>query len=173
MTDVMPKSLCPYFWKTVLATILVLPVLIFSAPAYLVDNARNEETDSSHSDRVLLGLVCYAAIAFLFCFLCFAGWCVGLLPAKGSWDIIIFIGAVVTVMAVFAVIAYLREEHEDKINIKYYAGEIDYEERQRLIRAWMVFGLKVPHFKDWLLVKYFIAWTKRQCPIIDWHKKYN
>jgi hypothetical protein len=170
VTDVMPKSLCPYFWKQVLATILVIPVIILSAPIYLVDSARNEDTDYSQGWRVGGGLICYIILFLLFAFLCFVSWCIGLLPAKGNWDIIIFIGAIVTLTSIFVFMAYLKERREDKLYQQLDSGLINYLEYQRLKRSWIFFGLKVPHIRDWLVITYLMSWYEKRCPIIEWKK---
>ena len=65
-TQRMPDSLCPYFWKLVLAwlfTILFFPLLI---PVYIIKKISKDTETGSLGVKALIGFLLYVALLFLF-----------------------------------------------------------------------------------------------------------
>jgi len=61
----LPESLCPYFWKLLIAYVVVIPYCIFALPVLWLNNWRNE----SIARGVFGSILAYALIYMIFTFL--------------------------------------------------------------------------------------------------------
>jgi hypothetical protein len=69
--DQMPKSLCPYFWKLVIAWVFALPLAIVTLPAIImgINGSMNFRHDGAKEDqftRIFASLVMYGMIFVAF-----------------------------------------------------------------------------------------------------------
>jgi hypothetical protein len=102
-TNDLPNNLCPYFWKLVLAWLVLIPYSLVGLPSIIMEvyDKDYKYNDVSTGKRIGIGALCYILLFFIFCMLSFIGWFF-VLPTKGSFyafagsiGIFVWIGAIV------------------------------------------------------------------------------
>lgn len=67
-TDEMPRNLCPYFWKLLLAFAVIVPYVVIALPIFICDHLIKERTASGA--RLGLGLLVWLALGFTLALAC-------------------------------------------------------------------------------------------------------
>lgn len=167
-TDTMPQSLCPYFWKTVLAFLFLLPLVIVGAPFYVVKRFQKDPITEHAGMQFVNGLGCWL-LAFLGASIFVAISALFLNYSKGSLgETMTIIGCFISVLVVALGLLYLNEKRKEKLDDLYYKGLIGYDERNRrkkLIRT----RIGISHPSKWLVCRYIKAIYEKNCPRINWN----
>ena len=162
-TNDLPNNLCPYFWKLVLAWLVLIPYSLVCLPSIIMEVYEKDYkyNDVSTGKRIGIGALCYILLFFIFCMLSFIGWFF-VLPTKdsfyafaGSIGIFVWIGAIV-----IGIIEGCREFNEWN-----YRRKIKYDENGR--RIWN----EPKEEKTYLVVEFAKAKYNKYCPKIDWYKE--
>lgn len=160
-TSTMPESLCPYFWKMILAWVFLIPYTILSLPVILMD--RKDPEKRSTGERAGIGFIIWF---ILFIVVCMLSW-VGLFfvdPPKDSlyMNIIVtgFIGWAFSIgIGVAQLIKFLKHKWETR--------HIRYDEEG--YRIWEPVKEKEPSIiKEFVKAKY-----NKYCPKIEWFHEKN
>ena len=172
---ILPTSLCPYFWKLLLALILIIPVFSMSLPIYIYNIFKKEDNrlindDFNHLLRCCMGVVCYLLVVFLsrgalFIYHYFTG----MFYSIGEFTcfvvtICLFLGVLLVIL--FSRIINSSTIRQDRREIKWLNANpekdiFDYEIYYRSRKRWY-------HAKNWLLVKMVVAIYTKVCPLIEW-----
>jgi formate hydrogenlyase subunit 4 len=111
----MPDSICPYFWKLLMAWVFVIPVSLFSFPAVIVEIITKE---SYGLGRLIMSVVLYIAlyciVSMVFTVLIFTNHydSESIIVKMGSAGILIWVVAIV--ITVIETVKYFR--NSDKVN---------------------------------------------------------
>lgn len=159
----LPNNLCPYFWKVVLAWILLVPYAVFCTPFILIHEAFSKSYkngDNKFGERIGISFIIYIFLFALFVL----GVGVGALFTtyeKGSlfanmmpgailfWGVLIIVGIY---QGIKALIGFIRESRKV------------YDEH-----GYRVYPEKKPN----LVVEFVKAKYNSYCPKIDWENKDN
>jgi hypothetical protein len=159
-TNVLPNNLCPYFWKLVLAWLVLIPYSLVGLPSIIMEITDKDYkyNDVSTGKRIGIGSLVYVLIFFVGCMLSFIGWFF-VLPEKESfysftgtigallWFVSIVIGVIEGVTA-------LKDRNRKR--------KIKYDENGR--RIWS----EPKEEKTYLVVEFAKAKYNKYCPKIDW-----
>ena len=159
-TNVLPNNLCPYFWKLVLAWLVLIPYSLVCAPvivAELIDKDYKYQ-DNSTGKRIGFSVLIYF---MLFCISSMLS-VIGLLfitPEKDTFYMFmvtlgIMIWAAAIVVGVIEGVGALKEWN--------YSRKINYDENGR--RIWG----EPKEQKTYLVVEFTKAKYNKYCPKIDW-----
>lgn len=159
----LPKNLCPYFWKVVLAWILILPYAVFCTPFILTSELFSKSYkngDNKFGERIGMSFIIYIFLFALF----ILGVGVGALFTtylKGSLFANMMPGAillwgVLIVIGIYHGIKYLVQVIRDSRKV--------YDEH-----GYRVYPEKKPN----LVVEFVKAKYNSYCPKIDWENKDN
>jgi hypothetical protein len=164
MTDEMPQNLCPYFWKLVIAYILLIPCGILYLPITIL---RTDVTETG--ERLALGFFSWIAIlgALLMIFP-ITYFFYGFFPngtTYNSWQLIgiaLWVGAFA--LGISYGIAHLSSERRRKREIR----NLEY--------MWDEYGVYVknPNYKPYeknpnIIIEFIKAKYNRYCPKIEWN----
>ena len=159
-TDSLPTNLCPYFWKLVLAWVVLIPYSLVCLPMILTEiyDKEYKYTDNSTGKRIGLGVIVYfmlLAITSMISLIC----AFFVSPEKnGLYGLLASFGAMVWVIAIVigvigGTIAF--KEWNDRRKIKY-------DEYGR--RIWN----QPKEEKTYLIIEFTKAKYNKYCPKIDW-----
>jgi len=156
----LPNNLCPYFWKLVLAWILVVPYALFTIPVVLSElfSKSYENGDMKTLSRVGISLVIYVGLFILLCM----GTAVATLFttfAKGTFFGEIWFGGVL-----FWVIGICVGVYH---GIKALGEYIIESSIPRDEHGYRIYTEKKPN----LVVEFVKAKYNKYCPKIDWTNK--
>ena len=113
--DSMPDSICPYFWKLLMAWVFVIPVSLFSFPAVIAEIITKQ---SYGLGRLFMSVVLYMAlyciVSMVFTVLIFTNHydSESIIVKMGSAGILIWVVAIV--ITVIETVKYFR--NSDKVN---------------------------------------------------------
>ena len=166
VTDKMPQSLCPYFWKLVIAYILLLPVAILSFPIFLF---KQEDSVENAFQRPFIGgfmwtVLCIVAIMIvgplstLFTGFLHDGSFLAIIQSTGFLTLFV----VITISLVAGII--------------YLASKIKEQNRRRRSEwIWNEYGdyIKNPDYSPYaakpnIIIEFIKATYHKYCPKIDW-----
>lgn len=162
-TEYLPTNLCPYFWKLVLAWLVLIPYSLVCLPVILTEiyDKEYKYTDNSTGKRIGLSAIIYGMIFVILCLILFFG-LFFIEPEKGSlyqfmstfggftWIVTIVVGSIEGVKA-------LKERNQRR--------KIKYDERGN--RIWD----EPKEEKTYLVVEFVKAKYNKYCPKIDWVDK--
>lgn len=162
-TNDLPNNLCPYFWKLVLAWLVVIPYSLISIPVIIMElrEKNYEYNDCSTGGRIGLSVVLYVLLFGIGCMLSIFG-CFFIEPEKDTFYMFaVMIGAMLWVVAiVFGII-----EGEKAFREWNYRRKIKYDENG--LRIWD----EPRQEKTYLVVEFAKAKYNKYCPKIDWVNK--
>lgn len=162
-TKELPTNLCPYFWKLVLAWLVLVPYSLVCLPVILTEIYDKEYryTDNSTGKRIGLSAIIYIMIFSILCMVSFFG-IFFINPEEDSfyfftvtlgsmlWIVTIVVGSIEGVKA-------LKERNQRR--------KIKYDERGN--RIWD----EPKEEKTYLVVEFVKAKYNKYCPKIDWVDK--
>lgn len=162
-TNDLPNNLCPYFWKLVLAWLVLIPYSLVGLPSIVMELYDKDYRyhDVSTGKRIGIGALCYIVLFFIFCMLSSIGWFF-VLPEKDSFyefagTIGFFIWGISIVIGVIEGFKAYKEWN--------YKRKIKYDE----------YGRRIYNFhkeeKTYLVVEFAKAKYNKYCPKIDWIDK--
>ena len=97
----LPTNLCPYFWKSMFMYIMTVPYLILSLPTLIIAAINRDDPDDTWQ-RLIIGIVIYAAIflawSFLFVPYFILVW--GDVDAVGFWNVLMVVGLLVWIIGI-------------------------------------------------------------------------
>lgn len=162
-TKELPNNLCPYFWKLVLAWLVLIPYSLVCLPVILYEMFDKEYKydDNSTGKRIGISVVVYFMLFFIFCMLSFIGWFF-VLPTKDSFysfagSIGVFVWIITIVIGVIEGVKALKEWN--------YNRKIKYDENGYRVRS------EPKEEKTYLVVEFVKAKYNKYCPKIDWIDK--
>lgn len=157
---VLPKNLCPYFWKIVLACIIFIPMAAWFTPLYLfkrVDKLFNKEVDFSISSDGFCSVLFAAAFAInVAVFLLFGMAAMWFFPIdfnkEANWvQVVGIIGWTITILVGSGIgFAMIKEKIEER------------KERR---------GGATKEPSPNILVEFIKAKYNKYCPQIDWESR--
>jgi len=159
-TNVLPNNLCPYFWKLVLAWLVLIPYSLVCLPSIIMELYDKDYRyhDVSTSKRIGIGAICYFAVFLIFCMLSSIGWFF-VLPTKesfyqftGTLGFCLWFGLIV--VGILEGVEILKERNRTR--------KIKYDENGR--RIWN----QPKEEKTYLIVEFTKAKYNKYCPKIDW-----
>ena len=159
-TRKLPNNLCPYFWKLVLAWVLLVPYAVITIPVVLVElfSKGYENGDNKTLSRIGISLVIYVGLFVLLCM----GTAVATLFttfAKGSFLGEIWFGGVLFWMFAIGMGGY----HGTKALVEY-IKESRIPRDEHGYRIYTDNKEKKPN----LIVEFTKAKYNKYCPKIDW-----
>jgi hypothetical protein len=163
-TNDLPNNLCPYFWKLVLAWLVLIPYSLVCAPVIimeLIDGDGYRYQDNSTGKRIGLSALVYFILFCVMCMISFIGWFF-VLPEKDSfYGLMGTIGSLVWVAVIItgAIEGYKAFEEWN------YRRKIKYDENGRRIYNFH------KEEKTYLIVEFAKAKYNKYCPKIDWIDK--
>lgn len=152
----LPNNLCPYFWKVVLAYLIIIPYTLLALP-YLIGLAISKESSKNDSfgKRIGIGFVLYF---FMWCaasVLCFIAMFF-ITPVRHSlYEFMAMLGGLVCFVCLAIGVGYLIDEYKENRR----KSKIKYNEHGYRI-------YKEP--KSNLIVEFVKAKYGKYCPKIDW-----
>jgi hypothetical protein len=164
LTDHMPMTLCPYFWKLVIMWIMIIPIGIISLPTTLVKN----DLDSwGERFSFTFFLWVFMFIVFIMLFSPITYFFFGWFPRNTvfeSWQIlgIVLWGGLALIGSIFGIIRLITRRREKKrnLNLKYIWDEHgDYIENPNYAPY-----EKKPN----ITIEFIKAKYNKYCPKIDW-----
>ena len=159
-TDSLPTNLCPYFWKLVLAWLVLIPYSLVCFPMILTEiyNKKYKYTDNSTGKRIGLGIIVYfmlLVITSMISLIC----AFFVSPEKDSFYLFLStLGAVAWVIGIILGSIEGYKVFEDWN----YRRKIKYDENG--YRIWNEPKQK----KTYLIVEFAKAKYNKYCPKIDW-----
>jgi len=162
-TNVLPNNLCPYFWKLVLAWLVLIPYSLVCLPSIIMELYDKDYRyhDISTGKRIGIGTLFYILLFFIFCMLSFIGWFF-VSPTKDSFYA--FAGTVGIFVWIGAIILGIIEGY-GKFKEWNYRRKIKYDENG--LRIWS----EPKEEKTYLVVEFAKAKYNKYCPKIDWTDK--
>jgi hypothetical protein len=159
-TKTMPQTLCPYFWKLVIAYVLFIPWAIITLPTRII-----EVHPDSGGEKLLFSLIIWVCVCMGLC---------GIFSITAFWEIYdehTFLGKVqrtgIITLIIVAMVSLI-------IGIVYLVGHVkDRKQIKQLEYIWSKEGILVEN-PDYVapkpnLVKEFVkAKYNKYCPKIDW-----
>lgn len=163
ITDEMPKTLCPYFWKLVIMYMLILPVGIINLPLIIFNE--NDEFDN-WGERFGIGVLCYAFLFLigttLFSIVTLPIW--GLFKNEFYKQLqVIGIMGLVIAIAVFIGILMVNLITKIKDKKRYKRMGYTLDEDGNWVRSDMVVKNQGNIITEFIKAKY-----NKYCPKIDW-----
>jgi hypothetical protein len=162
--DKMPVSLCPYFWKLVIAILIAPGMALMQLPYYVLQGFKKTDLDGN-GERIIVGLVMYLGL--------WALGCIGIaitslfIPVNFSEDVIaigwVSMGIITLGVGTFLTVTR-QEKRRNLLRNRLYNGEITIEQYTQSIQK--DFARYSP--ANWLLIKAIKAWYQRSCPRVDW-----
>ena len=164
-TNDLPNNLCPYFWKLVLAWLVLIPYSIVCLPVIiseLVDKDYCYDNNSTGS-RIGYSVLVYAGLFGILCMLSVFG-CFFTLPEKDTFYMfLVTLGSMIWLIAiVFGSIEGVKSFREWN-----YRRKIKYDKDG--YRIWN----EPKQQKTYLVVEFAKAKYNKYCPKIDWVNKDN
>lgn len=162
ITDEMPKTLCPYFWKLVIMYMLILPVGIINLPLIIFNE--NDEFDN-WGERFGIGVLCYTFL-FLISLMLFS---IVTIPIWGLFENdykhFQLGGIMVWSVAITVFIGFLMVKLINKIKDKKRYKRMGYtlDEDGNWVRTGVVVKNKSNIITEFIKAKY-----NKYCPKIDW-----
>ena len=162
-TKELPTNLCPYFWKLVLAWLVLVPYSLVCLPVILTEiyNKKYSYTDNSTGKRIGLSAIIYIMIFFILCMITTISWFFILLEKDSFYGFMGTIGGLLWVTSIVIGIiegAKALKERNQRRKIKY-------DERGN--RIWD----ESKEEKTYLVVEFVKAKYNKYCPKIDWVDK--
>ena len=156
MTQLMPQSLCPYFWKLVVMWVFILPYTILSLPVILMD-LKDPETRTT-GERAGVGFIIWFILGMIVCMLSYIGlfW---VTPIEDSLFMHMLVGGGIgwvfsIIIGAIQLFKWSKEKWENR-NVKY--DEDGW-------RIWEPVKEKEPTIiKEFIKAKY-----NKYCPKIEW-----
>lgn len=162
-TKELPNNLCPYFWKLVLAWLVLVPYSLVCLPVILTEIYDKEYryTDNSTGKRIGLSTIIYGMIFFILCMISFFG-LFFIKPEKDS--LYGFMGTMGGFLWVISIVIGIIEGTKalEKWN---QTRKIKYDENG--YRIWN----QPKEEKTYLVVEFVKAKYNKYCPKIDWIDK--
>ena len=153
MTQKMPQSLCPYFWKLAIMWVFIVPYTVITLPIVVL----KYESRNSTSERAALGMLLWLFLFVAFSMVSLIGifW---IDPEKNPTFRGLFIAGIVgwVVAAVFGVVGLIHW-----LKDKWESRHIRYDEN----------GYRIytdPVKQDSILVSFVKAKYNKYCPKINW-----
>ena len=163
VTKELPNNLCPYFWKLVLAWLVLIPYSLVCLPVILAEIYDKEYsyTDNSTGKRIGLSTLIYGMLFFILCMISFFG-LFFIEPEKDS-----FYGFMRTIGGLLWVISIVIGIIEGTKALKEWnrTRKIKYDENG--YRIWN----QPKEEKTYLVVEFVKAKYNKYCPKIDWIDK--
>lgn len=166
VTGRMPQSLCPYFWKLVIAYILVIPFAILNFPIFLF---KQQDSVENTTYRFFIGAILWVVISFAIMMIVgpLSTLFTGLLHDDSFLAIIQSMGF----LTLFVVIAISLVA-----GIIHLASKIKEENRRRRSEwIWDEYGdyIKNPDYSPYaakpnIIIEFIKATYHKYCPKIDW-----
>ena len=163
VTKELPNNLCPYFWKLVLAWLVLIPYSLFCLPVILHElfDKNYRYTDNSTGKRIGISTVIYGMIFLILCMILFFG-LFFIKPEKDSlYGFMVTIGGLLWVISI--VIGII--EGTKALNEWNQRRKIKYDEDG--YRIWD----EPKEEKTYLVVEFVKAKYNKYCPKIDWIDK--
>jgi hypothetical protein len=162
-TNDLPNNLCPYFWKLVLAWLVLIPYSLVCLPVILHElfDKTYRFTDNSTGKRIGYSSLTYALLFFIGCMLSSIG-SFFIQPEKDSFYG--FMGTLGFCLWVCAIVIGVIEGFK-AFNEWNYSRKIKYDEYGR--RIWN----QPKEEKTYLVVEFAKAKYNKYCPKIDWIDK--
>ena len=153
----MPESLCPYFWKLVLAYPLIAVLLPLLIPTWITLKINGDESDASMGAKAVMGLLLYGFGFMIFVIGVFisSSW-VTYYKGTPMYDFYIVGGGITLILGVacgYLGIKYLYQQYRKK------RRETLYDENRNYIPV---------EEKPNLIVEFFKAKYNKYCPKITW-----
>ena len=162
-TKELPNNLCPYFWKLVLAWLVLIPYSLVCIPVILHElfDKTYQVTDNSTGKRIGYSFFIYAILFFIFSMLSTIGWFF-VLPEKDSfYEFMGTIGFLIWAISIFIGVI----EGYKAYNEWNYRRKIKYDENGDRIYN------QPTEEKTYLVVEFAKAKYSKYCPKIDWIDK--
>jgi len=162
-TKELPNNLCPYFWKLVLAWLVLIPYSLVCLPVILTEiyDKEYKYNDNSTGKRIGLSVLVYGTIFCIICMISVFG-LFFIKPEKdGLYEFMAFFGVFVWLVAI--VIGVI--EGTKALKEWNYRRKIKYDEYGR--RIWN----EPKEEKTYLVVEFAKAKYNKYCPKIDWIDK--
>lgn len=166
VTNTMPQSLCPYFWKLVIAYIFIVPIAVLSVPIFLF---RQQDSIEKPGQRFFIGALLWVVLSLaimmivgplstLFTGLLHDGSFLAMIQSMGFLTLF--------VVVLFCLIG----------GIIYLASKIKEENRRRRSEwIWDEYGdyIKNPDYSPYaakpnIIIEFIKATYHKYCPKIDW-----
>lgn len=162
-TNDLPNNLCPYFWKLVLAWLVLIPYSLVGLPSIIMEITDKDYkyNDVSTGKRIGIGALVYILIFFVGCMLSSIGWFF-VLPAKDSFYY--FAGTVGFLLWVVTIVIGVIEGFK-ALKEWNYNRKIKYDEN-----GWRIYDSHKEE-KTYLVVEFAKAKYNKYCPKIDWIDK--
>lgn len=162
-TNDLPNNLCPYFWKLVLAWLVLIPYSLFCLPVIIMEiyDKEYEYDENGTGKRIGFSVLVYTILFFIVCMLTSIGWFFVLPEKESLYGLMGTIGFLVWVAVIVtgAIEGYKAFEEWN------YRRKITYDE----------YGRKIYNFhkeeKTYLVVEFAKAKYNKYCPKIDWVDK--
>lgn len=155
-TEDLPNNLCPYFWKVVLAYLIIVPYTLLALP-YLIGLTISGESlkNDSFGKRIGIGFVLYFMMWCVASALCFIAMFF-IPPARhGLYEFMAILGSLVWLIGLVLGGNHLWDEYKEKKR----KSRIRYDER----------GYRIyEEPKSNLIVEFVKAKYGKYCPKIDW-----
>lgn len=160
-TNVLPNNLCPYFWKLVLAWLVLIPYSLVCLPSIIMEIADKDYryNDVSTGKRIGIGALAYILIFFVGCMLSSIGWFF-VLPTKDSFYG--FVGTVGILLWVAVIVVSVIEGFK-ALKEWNYNRKIKYDEN-----GWRIYDSHKEE-KTYLVVEFVKAKYNKYCPKIEWN----
>lgn len=158
MTQSMPQSLCPYFWKLVLMWVFILPYAILSLPVLLVDSKDSISGADRISARIGIGIIWWFLIGFVVCMLS----PIGLIFSSPQKDSVFMNMLMIGTLCWTCLIIFGCIELFKWAKAKWRNRHVKYDENGW--RIWEPVNEKEPNIvKEFIKAKY-----NKYCPKIEW-----
>lgn len=163
VTKELPNNLCPYFWKLVLAWLVLIPYSLFCLPVILHElfDKNYRYTDNSTGKRIGISTVIYGMIFLILCMILFFG-LFFIKPEKDS--LYGFMGTIGGLLWVISIVIGIIEGTK-ALNEWNQRRKIKYDEDG--YRIWD----EPKEEKTYLVVEFVKAKYNKYCPKIDWIDK--
>ena len=161
-TNVLPNNLCPYFWKLVLAWLVLIPYSLVGLPSIIMELYDKDYTynDVSTGKRIGIGVLIYFVLFCVACALSLIGWFFIEPEKDGFYMFMGTLGGLIWVTAIIiGSIEGVKSLSEWNQNRKIKYDEDGY-------RIW-----SEPVEKTYLVVEFVKAKYNKYCPKIDWYKQ--
>jgi hypothetical protein len=159
-TNVLPNNLCPYFWKLVLAWLVLIPYSLVCLPVIILElkDKYYKYHDNSTSKRIGFSVLSYFILFCIGCALSVIG-CLFISPEKNSFYLFmvtlgVFIWIIAIVVGSIEGIKLIKDWNRKR--------KIKYDDNGR--RIWS----EPKEEKTYLIVEFTKAKYNKYCPKIDW-----
>jgi uncharacterized Tic20 family protein len=162
-TNDLPNNLCPYFWKLVLAWLVLIPYSLVCAPVIIMElfDKSYDYNDNSTGKRIGFSALVYFMLFCVVCMISFIGWFF-VIPEKDSFYM--FLGTMGGMIWIISIILGSIEGYK-AFKEWNYRRKIKYDENGR--RIWN----QPKEEKTYLVVEFAKAKYNKYCPKIDWIDK--